>query len=160
MPIETTFLMAHAAPRAGAHALGEVVHAVEHGVDVGHAVLPVDHDRADLVLRTAERRVEDGAVLGGVDVLAGIHGVAALLDADLARELDEQGDRLVGDEVLREVEVKVGYVEGELAHAVGIGCEPILQADAGLLERLLVLGERLPGGAGCGIDRGFDRAHG
>ncbi len=44
--------------------------------------------------------VEDGAVLGGVDVLAAEHGVAELLDACLLRERQEGLEDLLVDQVL------------------------------------------------------------
>ena len=55
-----------------------------------------------------ERHVEDGAVLGDVDVLAAEHRFAALGDAALAGQLAEQQHGLVGDPVLREVEEEPG----------------------------------------------------
>jgi hypothetical protein len=43
----------------------------EDGVDLGHDVLAIDEDGA--VGAVAQRDVEDGAVLGDVDLLAGEH---------------------------------------------------------------------------------------
>ena len=48
-------------------------------MDVGHRVLTVDLQRG--VPGQAQRRVQHGPVLGGVDVLAGEHRVAARLEA-------------------------------------------------------------------------------
>ena len=66
----------------------EVGHPVEHLVDLLDDVDPVDDERA--LARHPQRHVEHGAVLGDVDVLAGEHRVATLLDAALARQLAEQ----------------------------------------------------------------------
>ena len=51
-------------PGAAAHAVGEVGHLVEHGVDLGDHVLAVDDDRG--AARRAQRDVEDGPLLGDV----------------------------------------------------------------------------------------------
>ena len=51
-------------------------HAVEDLVDVGDDVLAVDHERR--VARGAQGGVQDGAVLGDVDVLAAEHRLDAL----------------------------------------------------------------------------------
>ena len=63
-----------ALPFAGAHALGKVGHAAEHGMHVGHDVAAVDLDHR--VARRAQRRVQHGAVLGDVDLVAAEHRVA------------------------------------------------------------------------------------
>ena len=73
-----------ALPCAAAHAVGEVGHPVEHGVDLGHDVLAVDDDRR--AARCAQRHVQHGAVLGDVDLLAREHGVDALAQAGLLGE--------------------------------------------------------------------------
>ena len=75
------------APRA--HAVGEGRHLVEHGVDLGHDVLAVDDDRR--ALRRAQRHVQDGAVLGDVDLLAAEHRVDARAQAGLLGELRAAG---------------------------------------------------------------------
>ena len=69
-------LAGDAGPLAGAHPVGELGHPVEHGVDVGDDVLAVDHEVR--VAGHAQRDVEDGAVLGDVDVLAAEHRVDAV----------------------------------------------------------------------------------
>jgi hypothetical protein len=51
--------------------------------------------------------VEHRPVLGDVDVLAREHRVAALGDARVRGELQQQRQRLVGDQVLRVVEVEL-----------------------------------------------------
>ena len=82
MPMLTTVLDALArgtAPFAGAHPIREVAHAIEDVVNVGHDVLPVDDERR--VGGQPQCGVEDGTVLGGVDVLAREHRVTACLDA-------------------------------------------------------------------------------
>ncbi len=60
--------------------------------------------------------MEDGPVLGDVDVLAGEHGVAALGDTGSLGEAEEELERLVGDAVLRVVEDEVAGL-----HDVALG---------------------------------------
>ena len=95
---------------AAADAVGEVGHAVEDGVDLGDDVLAIDDDRG--VARGAQGDVEDGAVFGDVDLLAGEHGVDALARLRLVGEVDEQTEGLVGDAVFGVVEVDAGGVDG------------------------------------------------
>ena len=75
-------------PLAGADPLAEVAHPVERLVHLLDDVDAVDDQRA--LARQPQRHVEDGAVLGDVDVLAVEHRFAALLDAALAGQLAEQ----------------------------------------------------------------------
>ena len=62
-----------ALPLAGADAVGEGGHLVEHRVDVGDDVFSVDEDA--LAFGRAQRDVQDGAVFGDVDLVAAKHGV-------------------------------------------------------------------------------------
>ena len=103
----------------------KVAHPVERLVHLLDDVDAVDDERA--VARHPQRHVEDGAVLGDVDVLAGEHRFAALLDAALAGQLAEQHQRLVGDPVLREVEVEAGAVGDQALAALRVGGEEVAQ---------------------------------
>lgn len=149
-----------ALPLSGAHALGEGVHAVEHLADVGHAVLLAVEDGALLSRRATQRRVQDGAVLGGVDVRSGVHGVAALLEAHGAGEVAEQAEGLLGHEVLGEVEVQVLGVKRELLHAVRIAGEGILEVESGAHELVMVGLEGRPLGRGGCVDGRGNGGHG
>ena len=146
-------------PLTGAHALGEGIHAVENLVHVGDDVLAVDDELALLACRAAQRGVQDGAVLGGVDVLAGEHGVAALLELHLAGKIAQQLDGLIGHQVLGQVEVQVTGVKAQLVHALCIGGEPGLEVDTFGLELLLMSLERLPSGSRRSIDRCGNSCH-
>ncbi len=53
----------------------------------------------------SQRDVEDRPILRDVDVLAPEHLVPALAEAGLVGQIDEQSERLVGDALLRIVEV-------------------------------------------------------
>ena len=86
-------------------AVGHLTHPVEHLVHVGHHVLPVDLEVG--APRHPQGHVEHGPVLGGVDVAAGEHGVAALFHAGPAGHGHQCGQGLVVDPVLGVVEVEV-----------------------------------------------------
>ena len=152
-------LTGYALPLTGAHALGEGVHAVEDLVHVGDDILAVDNELALLACRTTKRGVQDGAVLGGVDVLAGEHGVTALLELHLAGKIAQQLDGLISHQVLRQIEVQVTGVKAQLVHAVGVSSEPGLEVDTFGLELLLMSLERLPSGSRRSIDRCGNSCH-
>lgn len=124
---------------------------VEDGVDT--AVVVHDVDTVDLhvpAADVAEGSVVDGALLGEVDLLAGEHGIALLLEAGLLGQLDEEVEGLIGQEVLGEVEEDVGaggvVLEGtaELGEAVGVVGEGLLQDEvlADVVAVSLELGPR------------------
>ena len=122
---------------------GEVGHLVEHGVDLGHDVLAIDDDGCSS--RRAQRHVQDGAVLGDVDLLAAEHGVDPRAQAGFLRQLQEQLEGFVGDAILRVVE--------EDAHRLGrhpLAAPWVIREELPQMQSpdLLVVGlERLPGRA-------------
>ena len=117
-------------------------------MDVGDDVLAVDDEFG--VLRQAQGGVEDGAVLGGVDVFAGEHRLTTVGDLRLIGQLEQRGEELVVEEVLGQVDVQVGCVEGEALGALGIRGEGTLEVGrVAVVER----GEFGPGGRGRGIYR-------
>src|SRR5690606_12602838 len=64
-------LASEAGDDTGMHVRHEHPHAVENAVDLGHHVVAVHEDRS--VESVAQGDVQDGAVLGEVDALAGEH---------------------------------------------------------------------------------------
>ena len=78
---------------------------------VGDDVPTVDGQRR--VAREAKCRVQHGTVLGDVDVLAGEHRLDALRQPGLVREPHEQRQRLIGDAVLRVVEMETCGLGGQ-----------------------------------------------
>ena len=71
----TNGLTGVAEPLPASNSIGEVGHAIKDLVYFSDDVHPVNNECR--VSRQAKRGVQDGPVLGNVDVLAGEHGVAA-----------------------------------------------------------------------------------
>ena len=140
-------------PRAGADAVGEVGHLVEHGVYVGHDVLAV-HDDGRAARRT-QRHVQHGTVLGDVDLLAAEHRVDPLAQPAFLGELQQQLQRLVGDAILRVVEVDADGLGRQPLAALGIVGEELAQVDVAHLAMMRL--QSLPGGP-CG-ERCGGRGH-
>ena len=113
-----------ALPLARANLLGEGLHVIQHAVDLLDHALAVDLH--GLVGGVAQGHVVDGASLCEVDLLALEHVIAKLLNLCLLGKLDKQGEGLLGDEVLGEIEedlIAISLVlEGvaELGEALGV----------------------------------------
>jgi hypothetical protein len=114
-------------PLTRANLLGELLHVVQHAVDLLDYALAVDLH--GLVGGVAQGHMVDGASLCEVDLLALEHVIAELLDLCLLGKLDQQLEGLLGDEVLGEIEkdiVAIGLVlEGvaEFVEALGVCVE-------------------------------------
>src|SRR5436190_18935390 len=74
--------------------------------------------------------VQNRAVLGRVDRVAGEHRIDPLAQAAFLRELDEQPERLVGDPVLGVVEIDVLGFDGEALATVAVRREQVAQVEA------------------------------
>ncbi len=101
----------------------------------------------------AQRRVQHGAVLGDVDLLAVEHRVPQPRHARCLGELPQQPQRLVGDQVL-------GVVDGQVADAYGVplGTLRIVLEElpqVGAPERVAVPGQLLPLGQLIGSGAAF-----
>ncbi|MGX1514624.1 hypothetical protein RKD44_005912 [Streptomyces collinus] len=131
-----------AGPLAGADPVGEAGHLVEHRVDPGDDVLAVDLDHR--VPRRPQRGVQHRTVLGDVDPLTAEHGVAQPEHVGGGGKLLQQGQRLVGDQVLRVVDVQVSHAERPAGAALRVRGEQLAQPH--LAEPLAVLGQRGPFG--------------
>ena len=77
--------------------------------------------------RQPQRGVQHRAVLGGVDVHAGEHRVAALLEAGGAGQIDQQLQRLAGDPVLAVVDVEVADRQRQFGTPVGVLVEELAE---------------------------------
>ena len=145
MPMLTTVLMRSsggAGPLAAAQPVGEVAHLVQHFVHILDDVLAVDDQL--LAARQPQRDVQHRAVLRGVDVHAGEHRVAALLQSGGAGQVDEQLQRLPRDPVLAVVDVQVADRQRQLGAAPGIFVEELAKV---FLADLVVMPLQ---GAPCG----------
>lgn len=104
-----------AAPHAGDDHVGELLHVGQFGAHIGHHVLVVHQD--GIRAAVAQGRVEDGAVLRDVNVLAGEHGVPRGVNAAHLGQGEEQIPDLVIDTVLRVVQQYLAIVLGVQAQA-------------------------------------------
>ena len=104
-----------------ANPIGEVGHLVEHGMDLGHHVLAVDDDGC--AFRGAQGHVQDGPLLGDVDLLAPEHGIDPRSQAGFLGQLEEELQGLVGDAVLRVIEVDAHGLGGHALAALGVSAK-------------------------------------
>jgi hypothetical protein len=118
-------------------------------VHVGDDVLTVDGQRG--TARVTQCGVQHGAVLGRVDVHAGEHRVAVLLQAGGAGQIHQQRQGLAGDAVLAVVDVEISYGHGQFGAPGGILCEKFTQVF--LADLVAMTLQRLPGGSGCDVSR-------
>ena len=162
-------LASESLPLAAADLLGELLHVVQDLVDATRAV----HDILTLDLHVpsahvSQSSVEDGTVLGEVDLVSAEHGITLALDAGLLGQLDEEVQGLICEEVLAEVEEDVGggvgaggEGAGEAGESVGVGGEGLLEDEA-LADTVAVGLELRPSGKsvcgshgqGCDISAG------
>ena len=89
--------------------------------------------------------MEHGAVLGDVDPVAAEHRGGPLGEPGFSSQLEQEPDRLVGDPVLRVVEVEAGAFGGEALAARRVLGEEVAEVEVADLG--VVVLERLPGGA-------------
>jgi hypothetical protein len=132
MPTLTTFLTGLP--------VREVRHPVQHLVHLPHHVGAVHHQRRGP--GHPQRHVQDGPVLRHIDVLAAEHGIPPFRHARLGGQLDQQPHRLVGDPVLRVVQVEPGRLRAHPLAPSRIGSEQLPQMPVGHLG--VVPLERLP----------------
>ena len=128
-----------AAPLAAVHAFAEVLHALEHGANLGR-----------LLLVGAQGHVADGALLGMVDRLAGQHLPFPAVDVGGSGEVVQQGQCFDVDALLGEVEQQAVLAQRKALEAVRVGGEQLAQMQRA--NGLGVYGKRPPG-------RSIDEAH-
>ena len=110
-------------------------------MNAGHHVLAVHQDRR--VARCTQRHVEHGSPFRDVDLLAPEHGVDTGSQAALLREADEQPHRLLGDPVLRIIEIDTRGVHGQSFAAPRIAGKQLAEMHGADVS--MVLFEGLPG---------------
>ena len=70
--------------------------------------------------RATQGGVQDGSILRDVDVFTREHAVTQIEDAGLLSEREEVSHQRGAHEVLRQVNVQVGRIEGECLRARGV----------------------------------------
>jgi len=111
---------------AVAHRPAERPHPVEHPVHLAHHVAAVDHQAGTPL--GAQRHVEDGTVLGGVDVLPREHGVDPLPQAGPVGQGHQEPEGLGRDPLLGRVEGQAVVIDGQRRGASRVGGEQVPQA--------------------------------
>ncbi len=94
-------------------------------MDLRHNVHAVHDD--GLPFGGAQGGVQDGPLFRDVDLLAAEHGVDALPQAGLLRQLQKEPERLVGDAVLGIVEADADGLDGHALAALRIIREELPQ---------------------------------
>ncbi len=130
-------------PVAAADAVAEVGHLVEHGMHLRHHIHAVHHD--GLRLRGAQGSVQDGALLGDVDLVAPKHGVDARPQTGFLGQLEKQFESVVSDAVLGVVEVDADSLGLQALAALGVVGEKL--AEVQFLDFSIVVLQRPPCGA-------------
>ena len=147
-----------ARPSTVAHLLGKSIHTVKDVAHVAHHVLAVNRQRATVGLRSSQGGMKHRAVLGRVHMLAGKHRVATLLDMHRAGQIEQQFKRLLGDEVLGEVEMQLAHVVRKLGDAIGVFGKRLLEGEV-CSNLFLMFNKRGPlRGLRC-IDRSRNNRH-
>ena len=132
-----------AQPGAAPDAVGKVSHPVQHGVDLGHHVLPVHDD--DCPLGGAQGDVQNGSLLRKVDLFSPEHGVNPGPQPGLLGQLHQQLEGFAGDPVLGVIEVKAHGLSSHPLAAAGIVPKELPEVQ---LPNLLIVGfQGLPGRA-------------
>ena len=127
-------------PTAAAHASRKTRHAVEHRVDVWHDVSAIDEDA--FARRRAQRDMQDRALFGSVDLVAAEHGIDPLAQGAGFGKRHQQAQRLVGDAVLRIVQVDAGRFRDQPFATRWIGGKQLAEVPAPDLSAML--SERAP----------------
>ena len=96
--------------------------------------------------------MKDGAVLGDVDVFTGVHRITTLGDVRLFGKLEEGVPDLVGEKILRHIDVQVGNVEGVALSTLGVNVKQAAQLVRPVNEVGFQIGELSPCGGGRSVD--------
>ena len=129
-------------PSAAPHPFTEIGHPVQHGVNERHDVPAIDDNR-----RTSgrtQRNVQDRTIFGDVDLAARKHRNNPLLQAGFSGKLDQKMQCLVGNPILRIVEVDTEGGSGQAFAASRVVREPLAQMQFPNLPVMRF--EGLPGG--------------
>ncbi len=135
-------------PGTTANTPGEIRHAIEHRMDLGHHIAAVHLDRR--TGRRPKRHVQHGAILGGVDPVAAEHRLDALAHATGLRQLQQQHQGLVVHTLLGVVQVQTGGLRMHASTAGRVGSEQLTQVARAVLTGMPMQGLPLrPGSQGA-----------
>ena len=81
----------------------------------------------DAPLRRAQRHVQNGPVFGDVDLLAPEHGVDPLAQAGFLGQLQQELERLIGDAILRVIEINADGLGRHALAALGVVCKELAE---------------------------------
>ncbi len=138
-------LAAVAGPLPGPDLPAERAHLLE---DPMHIL--ADGPEPMVVLGRSQRDMQNGTILGGVDLLAREHGLAALPQVGLLGKLEQEVERLLGDAVLGEIEEDVLELHRKILKSLRLFLEPLTHV---LAFDLLIMGLEL------GVDRQLGEEH-
>jgi hypothetical protein len=124
------------------HARDELADLRELRAHLGHHVAPLDGHGVGRAI--AQRHVQRGAALGEVDRLAGEQRPDPVLEATVARQREQQRQRVAGESLPREVVEKVEFFDAQGVEAARVVGKQLAQVVA--LERGRMGLQRLPGG--------------
>ena len=110
-------------PVAVAHCLCEIGHLVEDMMDDGNHVLAIDHDGG--VSGRSKRDVEHRAAFRDIDFVTPKHGIDPLAQIRFRGQPQEQSQSLLGDSILRIVEIDPSCLRSETLSAFGILVEEL-----------------------------------
>lgn len=125
-------------PLSAPDCVREFFHVLQLLVDAGHNVLAINQD--GLVGDISEGGVQHGSVLREIDRITLEHRISQLLYTSLLGNFDQDLQRLIGEEVLGEVEQDLGPI-GSVVERIG----ELLKPGRVLLE-LILQDKRLPHG--------------
>jgi len=114
-----------ALPSAAAHPFTKIRHPVEDGANLWHDVLAVDDDRC--TGRRAQGGVQDCAVFSDIDLASREHGRDPLLEARVFRKLEQEPQRLIGNPILRVIEIDPHRGSGQAFAASRVVREQLTQ---------------------------------
>ena len=84
-------------PHAGSHLLSKASHLIEHGVNIGHDVMPINEDL--LIWTCTQRNMQDGPAFGYVDFVATKHGLDAWLKTAFPSQTKEKSEGVIRDAI-------------------------------------------------------------
>ena len=88
---------------------------------LGHHVFAVHGD--GLLPGSTQSHMQDGPLLGNIDFVAAKHGVYAAPQTGLLSQMQQKRKRLIGDAVLRVVEVNASGLERHPLPPAGVVCK-------------------------------------